>query len=354
MKLVADMARAGITKSEVQRARLALIKAAKHPSIDAIRIELGNTGSKATIFRHLKDIEADEGGAGVPQGSVSEELLAFVTNLAGRLEFEAQERFDALRAGHAEEVRGLKEQLEKARSEARSGRTEAERSQVDLSTERAARQRVEAELAALRLEHGQLTTQLTAQLEGAQEQIRAAQAQVASLEEKHTHAREALEHFRNASREQRDREARQHEQQLQYLQRQVATAAEAQASKQADLRAALQEKADALALLSAARAERRQVDEQLRELKPAAERLAVQNQLVEDMRRQAQQAAQQYETLHARTRELEERNVDLERLLAAANASTQSQEKLVQEVLARISQASSASTGKARRTSAAG
>ena len=74
------MARSGVTKGEVQRARLALIKAGKHPSIDAIRIGLGNTGSKATIFRHLKEIEADEGGAGVPQGSVSEELMAFVTN----------------------------------------------------------------------------------------------------------------------------------------------------------------------------------------------------------------------------------------------------------------------------------
>lgn len=307
------MARAGVTKGEVQRARLALIKAGRHPSIDAIRIELGNTGSKATIFRHLKEIEADEGGAGVPQGSVSEELMAFVTNLAGRLEFEAQERFDALKAGHAEEVRGLKEQLEKARGEARSGRSEAERSQIELSTERTARQRVEAELAALRLEHGQVTTQLTAQLEGVQEQLKATQAQVASLEEKHIHAREALEHFRNASREQRDREARQHEQQLQYLQREVANAAEALTAKQTELRSALQEKADALAHLFAARAERRQVDDQLRELKSAAERLAVQNQLVANLRDQAQQAAQQYEILRVRASDLEQRNGELER-----------------------------------------
>ena len=346
------MARAGVTKGEVQRARLALIKAGKHPSIDAIRIELGNTGSKATIFRHLKEIEADEGGTGVPQGSVSDELLAFVTNLAGRLEFEAQERFDALKAGHAEEVRGLKEQLEKARGEARSGRTEAERSQVELSTERTARQRVEAELSALRLEHGQLTTQLSAQLEGAQEQLRATQAQVASLEEKHTHAREALEHFRNASREQRDREARQHEQQLQYLQREVATAAEALTAKQTELRSALQEKADSLALLTAARAERRQVDEQLRELKPAAERLAVQNQVVDDLRAQAQQASQQYEALRARGGELEQRNVELERLLAAANAAAESQNQLVQEVLARISSGAPAPKSRSKASAA--
>lgn len=345
------MARAGVTKGEVQRARLALIKAGRHPSIDAIRIELGNTGSKATIFRHLKEIEADEGGAGVPQGSVSDELMAFVTNLAGRLEFEAQERFDTLKAGHAEEVRGLKEQLEKARGEARSGRSEAERSQIELSTERTARQRVEAELAALRLEHGQVTTQLTAQLEGVQEQLKATQAQVASLEEKHIHAREALEHFRNASREQRDREARQHEQQLQYLQREVANAAEALTAKQTELRSALQEKADALAHLSAARAERRQVDDQLRELKSAAERLAVQNQLVENLRDQAQQAAQQYETLRARASDLEQRNAELERLLAGATATAQSQGDMVKELLARISQPAPA--GKAKGKAAA-
>lgn len=345
------MARAGVTKGEVQRARLALIKAGRHPSIDAIRIELGNTGSKATIFRHLKEIEADEGGAGVPQGSVSEELMAFVTNLAGRLEFEAQERFDALKAGHAEEVRGLKEQLEKARGEARSGRSEAERSQIELSTERTARQRVEAELAALRLEHGQVTTQLTAQLEGVQEQLKATQAQVASLEEKHIHAREALEHFRNASREQRDREARQHEQQLQYLQREVANAAEALTAKQTELRTALQEKADALAHLFAARAERRQVDDQLRELKSAAERLAVQNQLVANLRDQAQQAAQQYEILRVRASDLEQRNGELERLLAGATATAQLQGDMVKELLARISQPAPA--GKAKGKAAA-
>jgi len=342
------MARAGITKGEVQRARLALLKAGRHPSIDAIRIELGNTGSKATIFLHLKDIEADEGGAGVPQGSISDELLAFVTNLAGRMEFEAQERFDALKAGHAEEVRGLREQLEKARGEARSSRAETERSQVELSTERSARQRVEAELAALRLEHGQLTTQL----QGAQEQIRAAQAQVASLEEKHTHAREALEHFRNASREQRDREARQYEQQLQYLQREAASAAEALTAKQTEVRTALQEKADALALLTAARAERRYVDEQLRELKPAAERLAVQNQVVVDLRAQAEQAGQQYEALRARATELEQRNGELDRLLAAANAAAESQGQLVKEVLARINNGAPAAKARSKASTA--
>ncbi len=81
-----------------------------------------------------------------------------------------------------------------------------------------------------------------------------------------------------------------------------------------------------------------QVDEQLRELKPAAERLAVQNQLFEDMRGQAQQAAQQYETLRVQASDLEQRNGELERLLAGATATAQSQADMVQELLARISQ----------------
>ncbi|MFH7043934.1 DNA-binding protein [Paucibacter sp. JuS9] len=339
------MARPGISKGEVQRARLAVMRAGKHPSIDSIRIELGNTGSKATIFRFLKEIEADEGGSGLPQGSISDELQAFVTNIASRLEFESQERIHVLKAGHADEVRRLNEALTTARGEAKAFRTEAERSQVELSQEKAARQRTEADLAELRLVHRETSTQLAS----LQEQLKAAQGHAISLEEKHVHARESLEHFRVASKEQRDREARQHEQQLQYLQREVATATEVLTGKQGELRTALQEKVDALALLAGARAERRQVDEQLRELKSAAERLAVQTQAVDDLRAQALQASQQYETLRARSGELEQRNAELERLLAAANASAQSQEQLVREVLSRISQVSSApATGRAR------
>ena len=67
------------------------------PSIDAIRIELGNTGSKDTISRYIKEIEADEGGAAPPQASISTELQAIVATLAARLELEGQERLDLLR-----------------------------------------------------------------------------------------------------------------------------------------------------------------------------------------------------------------------------------------------------------------
>ena len=51
------MARGGIYKSEVIRARTTLLSQGIYPSIDAVRQELGNTGSKATIHRYLISAE---------------------------------------------------------------------------------------------------------------------------------------------------------------------------------------------------------------------------------------------------------------------------------------------------------
>ena len=58
------MRRSGIYKAEVQRARQNLLAQGRYPSIDAVRAELGDTGSKTTIHRYLKEIEDAEGGVG--------------------------------------------------------------------------------------------------------------------------------------------------------------------------------------------------------------------------------------------------------------------------------------------------
>ena len=67
------MARAGIYKSEVLRARDKLLAAGRNPSIDAVREELGS-GSKTTIHRYLKEIEEEEGGAVGTRVAVSEAI----------------------------------------------------------------------------------------------------------------------------------------------------------------------------------------------------------------------------------------------------------------------------------------
>src|SRR5437868_10961064 len=65
------MARGGINKAVVQKARDALLARGENPSIDAIRIELGNTGSKTTIHRYLKEIDTHD-----PRPDASRERLS--------------------------------------------------------------------------------------------------------------------------------------------------------------------------------------------------------------------------------------------------------------------------------------
>lgn len=82
------MARGGINKALVQSARAALIARGEHPSIDAVRIELGNTGSKTTIHRYLKALEQ-------PPQALSASLGRLVEQLAAQLQSEAQAGIDA-------------------------------------------------------------------------------------------------------------------------------------------------------------------------------------------------------------------------------------------------------------------
>lgn len=58
------MARAGINKTRGSTARVALLARGSKVTIDAIRFELRNTGSKSTIQRYLKRLTEQPGGNG--------------------------------------------------------------------------------------------------------------------------------------------------------------------------------------------------------------------------------------------------------------------------------------------------
>jgi len=84
------MARAGLYKGDVQKARDALLAQGKKPSVDAVRVALGNTGSKTTIHRYLRELEEEEGGGPSRAVAVSEALQDLVARLAARLQEEAE------------------------------------------------------------------------------------------------------------------------------------------------------------------------------------------------------------------------------------------------------------------------
>ena len=84
------MARGGINKALVQKARQAIVSRAETPSIDTVRVELGNTGSKTTIHRYLKELEDAERGRNAAAMPLSEQLANLVGQLSDQLEEDAQ------------------------------------------------------------------------------------------------------------------------------------------------------------------------------------------------------------------------------------------------------------------------
>ena len=88
------MARSGIYKSEVLRARDNLLAQGRNPSIDAIRAELGNTGSKTTIHRYLKELNGQQTVASAGTPGLSDAIGRFVGQLANQLQEEADIRIE--------------------------------------------------------------------------------------------------------------------------------------------------------------------------------------------------------------------------------------------------------------------
>ena len=75
------MANSGVTKFQVQKARDSLLAKGLHPSIDAVRIELGNTGSKTTIHRYLQELAEEQASFLGKKASVSDAITHLVESL---------------------------------------------------------------------------------------------------------------------------------------------------------------------------------------------------------------------------------------------------------------------------------
>ncbi|MGF6362095.1 chromosome segregation ATPase [Pseudomonas frederiksbergensis] len=208
------MARGGVNKAIVQRAREALLARGENPSIDAVRVELGNTGSKTTIHRYLKELDEVDQRRGAPQQGLSDELSELVARLAQRLKEEGEERIErALAAADADKTE-LSEQL-------RASQHALDQLQQQFDIQRSALQTESSELQTCRttLQAEQTrNARLSQSCSDLELRVKEKDEQIRSLEEKHLHARGALEHYRSAIKEQREQEQRRHEGQLQQIQ----------------------------------------------------------------------------------------------------------------------------------------
>jgi chromosome segregation ATPase len=271
------MARGGVYRTEVEKARNALLAEGKHPSVDAVRVALGNTGSKTTIHRHLKELEADDAAGVGGKYPISDALADLVSRLAGRLNEEADTKIAEAKTRFDGQLREHGEQLKQAQQEASAVRTQLERAETGLHDETAAHE-------ATRQSLQEATTQirqLEERIAGLNTRLAEHEAHAHSLEEKHRHAREALEHYRTSVKEQRDQDQRRHEHQIQELQITLRQANETVAEKNHEL---LQLNRDNGRLtehgarlekeLHQMRAEVRAAHDEVTSLKPAVDELA--------------------------------------------------------------------------------
>ncbi len=328
------MARTGLYKSEVKKARDSLRALGRHPSVDAVRVELGNTGSKTTIHKYLKELEEEEGIGQQPR-SISAALQEMVERLASQLQAEADERVIAAR----EEVRAVTARMEQALAEANAANADL-LTRLDLAgkaliaaraAHESSREECQQQAVALRA----LEVRTTA----LQERLEENEQHRLSLEDKHQHARAALDHYRSASKEQREQDQRQHEQQLQTVQAELRQLRQELIVKQTEITRVNQEGVRLVADLSHARqalveqqalADRR--EQQLESLQQvAAGKLVLEAQLADKSEALSQTQAgrrQADEALVAAQQQLQQSAIDM----AAVRARLEAYQAIMSEL----------------------
>ena len=326
------MARSGLYKSEVKKARDAVIANGRHPSVDAVRIALGNTGSKTTIHKYLKELEEEDGGAGGRKASISEALQDLVERLAAQLQEEANTQSNALRIEHAQEMRRHAEALVAARQEAEQLNAQLQRMETTLQQEQVAhgatREALQQESIARHT-----AEQHVANL---RERLTENETHRQSLEDKHQHAREALEHYRQSVKEQRDQDLRRHEQQIQQLQAELRQALQTIVVKQENLTRLNQEGARLVSDLAHAQkvlyeeqATNRRLTQQLEALPSAHQRVAILEMQLAEKEAQSNEIKQQITDIGEQLKARDAQARALELALATADAKLEAQHAIM-------------------------
>lgn len=312
------MARSGIYKSEVARARDRLLAMGRTPTIDAIRQELGNTGSKTTIQRYVKEIEEDAGSATGTKVSVSEAIHDLAGRLAIQLQEEADARITEAAGKHSSAVQQFNDVIAALKTEANSARSMLEHTRLTLATEQQAHAKTSSELQETVL----VRTKLAQEVSDLRERLVREEQHRQSLEDKHQQARESLEHFRLSAKEQREQEHRKHDQEVQYLQSELRNVNKALTVKQQETTHAHQECTRLLGELAHGQASLHTVQEEVRTLK-------LQNGNLAHAQKQAEEFGQRVVQLQAAVTALEEAKTMAQSL---ADGLTSDKQQLVLEL----------------------
>jgi chromosome segregation ATPase len=330
------MARGGITRTEVERARQALLARAENPSIDAIRIALGNTGSRTTIHRHLKAIEALEGTRLDDEALLSETLREMVATLARGLRTEAQGTIEANEQRHAAALAEREAALQQLHEELNAVRQQADQREAALQAERTDHAATRAALTEAKAQQREQASALAALTERLAEK----DTVIASLEDKHRHARESLEHFRAAAQTQREQMARQHADQLQHLRAELRAEQQTLSVKQQALTTLNRDNARLVTELGDLQRRHRDLQDAHAQAEASREALAATNyQLKSDLARGAKELAESMaanETLEKQYEEARQAIAELQTQRLQRQAELEVQQALFERLEAQI------------------
>ena len=225
------MARGGINKAVVQEARQALLARGANPSIDAVRVELGNTGSKTTISRYLKELEPSSPEPVAARERMGDMLNGMVQTLLDQLMEEGQEVISQATAAFSVQRAALENQIIELRSELATAQRNSATQQAAIETQSAELVTTQSSLQAELTRNADLNNRCN----NLESLVAEKDKHIQSLEDKHVQARGALEHYREAAKEQRDQDQRKHESQLHEMQVEQRKLRETIAVKQDDL-----------------------------------------------------------------------------------------------------------------------
>ncbi|NRR30202.1 DNA-binding protein [Oxalobacteraceae bacterium] len=171
----------------------------RYPSVDAVRVALGNTGSKTTIHKYLKQLDTEDGVAS-HGSSISDALQDLVERLAGRLKEEAEERCVEVEERASASARHHTEAMQKLRHDLETTQAQLQALTAAAETEKKRHAETQAAL------HAETVARHTAEQQVAdlKERLAENEAHRRSLEEKHLHARDTLDHYRQSVQQQRE------------------------------------------------------------------------------------------------------------------------------------------------------
>lgn len=208
------MSRSGLTKNMVKQARDVLISQNKYPSVDAVRIELGNTGSKSTIHKYLKELEED-GEQSIGQNlSVSETIQSLVIRLAEQLHIEANVEIEKIKETSQINEERFKEEIQALRNELSQTKMILQECDTSMNEQ----QKIN-EILKISLDQEIIVKiRLEQQVVNLNESLKQNKEYLCSLEEKFKHAQQSLDHYRESVKEQRQQDLRRFDHQIQSLQ----------------------------------------------------------------------------------------------------------------------------------------